>query len=753
MRNPLNRSLWREFKQNLGRYSAIIIIMIIMISVVSGFLSGAYSSKDALIKDQKDNNIENGQFAVTQVLNKDVKKKIEDLDLTLYENFYSQQDESDDTKVRVYKNRDEVNIASLHEGRLANKENEIALDRLFAEKNGYKIGKTIKLDNKNLKVVGIISLPDYSSLMEKNSDLMMDAIHFGVALVNEDTFNELSKHNITYNYSYVLDNKDVTEKQNYDKLSDIKDICIQNGYILTNMMTDKMNQCISFVIEDMGGDIPMIEVLLYIILIILAFIFVVISETIIEEQSTVIGTLLASGYTREELVRHYMALPVIITVLSSIIGNIIGYKVLPDVFKGIYYGIYCLPPLEVEFVLSAFISTTVVPLIFMILINYIMLNRKLRLSPIKFLRRDTHKKKSKRHMNLKHGSFMRRFQLRVIIQNKGSYITLFVGIFFASLLLAFGLSVQPTVDNYMKNTEKSVKAEYQYILKAPVELKDSKEAEKLTYTSLQNYFEIGNLDLNVAFYGLEDNSDYYSDVLLPKSKDEITVSYDFAKKIGVKEGNTVTFTNPYTEKEYKFKIVSIYDYKSGFSAYMTRKNLNSILKEENDYYNGYFSNKKLDIDEEYIQTKITKKDVSKIGEQMLQNFNQMIPIVAAVAVVIYIVVMYILTKLVLDRNAKNMSFLKVMGYDNSEIKKLYLNATAIVVVISLIVSVPISDYLIRQVMILAFMRFSGYLEMYMAYYIYVAIFISGLLIYTVVTFILNKNIQRIDLGEALKDTE
>ena len=53
----------------------------------------------------------------------------------------------------------------------------------------------------------------------------------------------------------------------------------------------------------MGGDIPMIKALLYIILVILAFIFVVISETIIDEESTVIGTLLASGYTKNELIR------------------------------------------------------------------------------------------------------------------------------------------------------------------------------------------------------------------------------------------------------------------------------------------------------------------------------------------------------------------------------------------------------------------------------------------------------------------
>ncbi len=65
-------------------------------------------------------------------------------------------------------------------------------------------------------------------------------------------FNNFKKDNVTYNYSYVLDKKDVTDKQNYDKLNDIRDICTENGYMLTNMMTAEMNQCISFLPNDMG---------------------------------------------------------------------------------------------------------------------------------------------------------------------------------------------------------------------------------------------------------------------------------------------------------------------------------------------------------------------------------------------------------------------------------------------------------------------------------------------------------------------
>ena len=753
MKNPLNRSLWREFKQNLARYLSISIVLIVMISAVSGFLTVVYSVKDLLYKNQDECNVEDGQFAVTQTLNKDTKDKIEDLDLNLYENFYSEQDLSDDTMIRIYKNREKVDIATVYEGILPKNKHEIALDRLFAEKNDYKVGETIHLNGEDIKIVGFIAVPDYTSLIEKNNDLMMDAIHFGVAIVDNKTFDEFAEKNITYNYSYVLDKKDASDKENYDKLNDIRDICLENGYMLTNMMTSDMNQTISFLPNDMGGDIPMIKALLYIILVILAFIFVVISETIIDEESTVIGTLLASGYTKNELIRHYMVLPIIITIVSCIIGNIVGYLVFPPYFKDMYYASYCLPPLKVQFIPEAFVTTTIIPLVFMLVINYLMLRHKLNISPIRFLRRDTHKNRIKQHIKLKHGSFFRRFQIRVILQNKGSYFTLFIGILFASFILMFGIVMGPCIDNYLQNSEDSVKADYQYVLKQPVDIKNAEDAEKLTITSLETYYKAGDLDLDVSFYGLDNDSKYYDDISLPSKDDEITISYDFAQKMGLKKGDKITFTNPYTEKDYKFKVYDIYDYKAGFSAYMTQKNLNDMIDQDKNYYNAYLSDKKLDIKDEYIQSKLTRNDVVKIGEQVTSSFGQMIPIMTTVSIIIYLVVMYILTKLVMDRNATNMSFLKVMGYDDKEISKLYLKASTIVVVISLIICAPFSYYLMDVLFKFAFMRFTSYIEMYMPYYLHIVVFVVGLLVYSLVNFILNRSIKKVDLGESLKESE
>ena len=64
--------------------------------------------------------------------------------------------------------------------------------------------------------------------------------------------------------------------------------------------------------------------LLDIIIVIMAFVFVVLTDATIEEESAIIGTLLASGYRRREIVLHYLALPAIVGVLAALLGTALG---------------------------------------------------------------------------------------------------------------------------------------------------------------------------------------------------------------------------------------------------------------------------------------------------------------------------------------------------------------------------------------------------------------------------------------------
>lgn len=747
MRNPLHKSLKKEFLRNRSRYISLSLVLILMIGVVTGFLSVAYSAKELLIKDQISSKVEDGQLALRDRMDVKTKTKLEALGLKVYEQFYTEQSVSRDTMVRVYRKRFDINRATLHEGRMPNKQTEIALDRLFALKNGYNIRDTIRMSGKSMTITGLISVPDYTSLIQKNSDMMMDPIHFGIAIVTDTGFQTLSTDRIVYSYSYYLDDRELNDFQKQKRADDIQEICIREGAVLENLLTAQMNQAISFLPNDMGSDIPMVQTLLYIILMILAFIFVVISQTMIEEQASVIGTLLASGYTRRELLQHYMMLPTILIIVCAGIGNLIGYTLFPNLFTDMYYSNYCLPPLSIQPVWEALLSTTVMPFIFMMLILYMLLKRRLRLSPLRFLRKDLRRHRQRRYIPLHGSSFFQRFRIRIILQNKGSYLVLFLGIIFASFLLMFALILTPSMEQYIRNLEADSRCDYQYLLKAPVQA----DGEKVTLTSLKAYYVGGDLDLDVTLYGLGPNSGYYTDMTLSSDPKSIVISSDFASKMSLQVGDAITLRNPYRDKAYSFTIQDIYPYNTGFSAFMPRNQLNQLLHEDHTYFNGYLSNQPLDIEEAYVQSVVTRSDLVKINEQMTQAFSQLLPVFTSVSIAIYLVVLYILTRLVMDRNAISMSFLKVMGYTAKEIRSLYLHATTLVVLASLTAALPLCNIALRYLMKFAFMKFTGNLSVYIPGYVYFLVFVTGGVAYLFIKALLTRRIEQMELGYALKE--
>lgn len=146
----------------------------------------------------------------------------------------------------------------------------------------------------------------------------------------------------------------------------------------------------------MGGDKAMFILFDYIVIVILAFVFAITTSNTIAKEAGVIGTLRASGYTKGELLRHYMVNPVLVTLIAAVIGNILGYTALVDMMASMYYNSYSLPTYHTLWNAEAFIDTTVIPVILMFLVNFLVLSSKLKISPLQFLRREITKKPRKK---------------------------------------------------------------------------------------------------------------------------------------------------------------------------------------------------------------------------------------------------------------------------------------------------------------------------------------------------------------------
>lgn len=751
MKNPLNKRIPRILKKDAAKYIGIFLILVSIIMVGSSFMSVMESSKYTLEDNDRECLIEDGQFEIYSPISDEVIKEFRDNGIDVAENFYvSINDFDGNARFMVFNERTKMNLPSIFEGRLPENENEIAVERLFAKNRKIAVGDEISYAGVSFTVVGTISIPDYNALFKSNQDLVMNVNDFGLAVVKESGFERLADISHTYRYSYRFEDRSLDKTAERNKVETIQRILVQNGAVIQSFLTFEQNQSINLLREDMGKDGPMMQVFIYILIMVVAFVFAILTANTIESEAPIIGTLRAMGYTKWEIVWHYLSPTVIITLLGSAVGNILGYTAMIEPFKNMYYNSYSIAPLQVRFNVQAFVMTTIIPVVIMILINMIMLCNKLSLSPLKFLRKDLNKRKQKRAAKLPNVSFMSRFRMRVLIQNKVSYLILFIGIFISSFLLMFGLGLGPLVDHYVDEIDDSLTYEYQYILKTPIEVD---KGEKLETYSLKTWYEFGKKDMDVSFMGVEDNTEFFPGLAVPDNEGEIVISEPLAEKLGVKAGEVLTFKDDYYEKEYELRVAGIYDYKGSLTAFMSREMLNRLLGNGEGTFNSYLSNEQLDIDEMYIAKYITREDMIGTIGQLMKSFDSVIDIINIFSVVIYMILMYILTKTVIEKNAIAISFMKVFGYEPKEISRLYLRATTITVLISLIVCMPIEVWGFKYCMIYVSSMVEGYMPFYLPKTLYAEIIFIGMAAYFVINAIHIKKVKSIPMSEALKNRE
>lgn len=760
MKNPLIKRLPREFAGEIAKYIVIFIFMTAVIGLISGFLIADGSMLDTYNKSFDKYNIENGNFELYSKADDKLIDRLEEENVTIYENFYKEEtvkvhnneklSEDDQSVIRFYINRKDIDKVDVMEGRLAEDINEIAIDRMYAVNNSIKVGDTINAGGRILKVTGYVALSDYSCLFSDNSDTMFDSVKFGVGVVSESCFEEYDDTHIHYVYSWKYDNEpadDIEEKEMADDFMKV----ISNNAILTNYIPGYLNQAIHFTGDDIGSDRAMMIVLLYVVIVIMAFVFAVTTNNTIFKEANVIGTLRASGYTRGELLAHYILLPIIVTIIGALVGNILGYTVFKNIFVNTYYESYSLTTYTTLWNAEAFLLTTIVPFVIMVVINVLIIGYRLRLSPLKFLRKDLAVRKKKKAVRLPGFKFFNRFRLRIIIQNMPNYITLFIGILFANILLIFGLMMSPLLAHYQNEIQDKLIAQHQYVLKVPVEV-DNDEAEKYCAKTLSTID--GQLKSeDVLIYGAANNSRYI-DINSNKLKPgEVYVSNGYAEKFRINKGDKITLKEKYEDKEYTFTVKGMYDYPSSFAIFMSDDYFKDIFDKAEDYYSGYLSSEKLDIDEKYVATEITLDDLTKVSRQLDRSMGTSFELVKIFAVVLFAVLMFLLTKLIVEKNSTSISMVKILGYYNREISRLYVTSTTIVVVISVIINIMLSVVIMNWLFRVFMEQMSGWISCYYAPYVFVLMFVLNVGVYALISVFMMYKIKKIPMDEALKNVE
>ena len=748
MRNPLYKRVPRDLKKNFIRYLGMVLILVCTICIGSSFQSTLNGATAYLENIREDNLQEDGFFEVAEEITPDMKSALKEHGLDVEENFYVTEHEYDEsTKILLFNERKNIDIPTVFEGELPEKADEIAIDHVFARNREINIGDSMELCGRKYKVTGTVSLPDYTALFMNNTDLVMNASHFCVSVLSEAGFEELKDKNVTRRYSYRYRDNGLSDDEKVAVSEEIQKYLVTNGASLQNILRREQNQSIYFLEMDIGTDGPFIVVFVYILVAMIAFIFAILTANTIERESVIIGTLRAMGYKKWEIIWHYLQPTMIVAVTGSVIGNILGYTVMIEPFINMYYTSYSIGPIEISFDVKTFIITTVLPVVIMFIINFYMLARKLSLSPLKFLRRELKKGKQKKTIKLPDISFLGRFRMRVILQNKGAYFMLFTGVFFASFLLMFGIGLDPLMKHYTDSIDESLPYNYQYILKAPV---DTDEGEKVFTYELESWYKLAKKDIGITCFGIDSDSRYFGEACYESG---VGISSSLSQKLGLEVGDELVLKDKNFDREYTFKVAGVYEYDAALAMFIDKKQLNELLDVDEDSYNCILSDRKLDIDEACIAKLITREDMIGAANQMMESFHMVIVFINIFTVAVYIVIMYILTKVVIDKNALSISYMKIFGYNAGEIRKLYLTTTTIVVMASLVVCIPLEIVLFKGTLVLLSSMIEGYVKFFLPVSVYLEIVVVGIVSYFVINAFNIQEVKRIPMTDALKNRE
>lgn len=188
---------------------------------------------------------------------------------------------------------------------------------------------------------------------------------------------------------------------------------------------------------------------------------------------------------------------------------------------------------------------------------------------------------------------------------------------------------------------------------------------------------------------------------------------------------------------------------------MEQEKLNSMFDLGDDYFSGYFSNTEItDIDTGYIGSVIDLDALTKISRQLDVSMGSMMGMINVFAVVIYMNLIYLLSKIIIEKNAQVYFMTKILGYTNGEISRLYILSTSLVVILWLLLSLPIEtaimEVLFREMMLASI---SGWITLWIDPKIYAEMFGAGILTYAVIALLEYRKICRVPMGEALKNVE
>ncbi|WAM33616.1 ABC transporter permease [Caldicellulosiruptor morganii] len=594
--------------------------------------------------------------------------------------------QEDNFVLRVFSIPEEINKPYIEKGRMPSK-GEILVDPAFYRAHNLTIGSVLNIGGQNFRVSGIAYLPDYIYIIKNDQDFLPDPEHFGFALMNGNEMKKLFNTFPVHYYCFKGRIKDIDR---------FKEFLNSNWELLKFMQRDQNPRIMYTEIKVKNAKNLTLPLSLFIIFV-SSFILFIVMRRVINTMHAEIGTIYSMGYAQKDVLKVFMKFPLYIWLFGSVSGVLLGIiEAAP--FARFYRSYFTLPEIKSILPWQHVFVAMLMPAIFIFLSGYLAIKNFFKLTIVQMLHGIDEIKFGK----LPSIKFFDRFEFKTRIMLKygwrhmGRELILAVGIIFSTILMMYGLTAKDAIVTAIEKTyEKNFKYSYLYLLNSiskHSEINMISEAEPFNLL----YFDVKGTRLGIAIYGIKSSSEMI-ELYDEKGKEipvsgELIITRPLANKLGVGEGDRIKLKNKFTGKEYTLKIGKVADLPVGNNGYMELESFNRIFGYRSEEYAGIFSKEKLEIPPGMIFESYAKAELVNTIKSSAGDLSKSIGVMALIAAILALLIVYVLSTLTLNENKKNIGILKMLGYREGSIFKMILGFNYISFFVGFAAGIPLSRF-------------------------------------------------------------
>ncbi|MBR5421517.1 MAG: ABC transporter permease [Lachnospiraceae bacterium] len=469
----------------------------------------------------------------------------------------------------------------------------------------------------------------------------------------------------------------------------------------------------------------------------------------IQEESSVIGAFYALGVRKKDLVAHYIFLPTLISLLGGLTGAVIGLSGLGSSWQmSDSYAYYSIPVFERIVPPYLIVYAVVMPPLVSVIVNYLVINKSLSRTALSLLKNEQKVSRSK-DIRLPDMPFMRKFRLRQMLRERRAGLTVIAGMVVSLMLFMMGMDCYVLCKSVGELSSKDTRYKYLYTYKYPTkEVPEGGEACFVTSLKRERF----GYALDVSLMGIDDDNPYI-DAGPVKGKNKVVASDAVCARYDVGLGDKIILTDNASDIDYAFTIAEVVPYSAGLTLFMDIDSMRELFGEDEDYYNVVMADRELDIEDGRLYSVTTKEDIDRASGIFTELMAPMVTMLIVMSGVIFCIVMYLMTSVMIERAGFGISLLKIFGFNGREVKKLYLDGNRIVVMIGALISIPLAKMAVDRMFPIFIANVACCMHLEYRWYHYVILYAAIMLIYGVISRLVTGKIERVTPAEVLKNRE